>query len=132
LTASICLAVQGHAIPPDVRADFTEKNKAGCLIEPFGAFRIFVSYPAAKKRDFLQDTGVSSTTNMAKTRSEWLCHELDSVPTSRWHWFISCTRLLGCCTCWSETTTRGRLSFTCRLWPPESTQGPGKRSYRRS
>jgi hypothetical protein len=30
------LAVQGHAIPPDVRADFTEKNKAGCLIEPFG------------------------------------------------------------------------------------------------
>jgi len=30
------LAVQGHAIPPDVRADFTEKNRAGCLIEPFG------------------------------------------------------------------------------------------------
>jgi hypothetical protein len=29
------LAVQGHAIPPDVRADFTEKNKTGCQIEPF-------------------------------------------------------------------------------------------------
>jgi hypothetical protein len=33
------LAVQGHAIPTDVRADFTEKNKAGCLIEPFGGVR---------------------------------------------------------------------------------------------
>jgi hypothetical protein len=33
------LAVQGHAIPSDVRADFTEKNKAGCLIEPFGGVR---------------------------------------------------------------------------------------------
>jgi hypothetical protein len=30
------LAVQGHAIPPDVRADFTEKNKTGCQIGPFG------------------------------------------------------------------------------------------------
>ena len=30
------LSVQGHAIPPDVRADFTEKNRTGCLIEPFG------------------------------------------------------------------------------------------------
>ena len=31
--------VVGHAIPSDVRADFTEKNKAGCLIEPFGGVR---------------------------------------------------------------------------------------------
>jgi len=29
------LAVQGHAIPADVRADFTEKNRNGCLIRPF-------------------------------------------------------------------------------------------------
>ena len=29
------LAVQGHAIPPDVRTDFTGKNRNGCLIKPF-------------------------------------------------------------------------------------------------
>jgi hypothetical protein len=29
------LAVQGHALPPEVRADFTNKNKASCLIHPF-------------------------------------------------------------------------------------------------
>lgn len=29
------LAVQGRGIPPDVRADFKEKNKSSCVIRPF-------------------------------------------------------------------------------------------------
>jgi hypothetical protein len=30
------LAAQGHGIPPEVREDFTNKNKSGCAIQPFG------------------------------------------------------------------------------------------------
>ena len=29
------LAAQGRGIPPDVRADFQEKNKSSCVIKPF-------------------------------------------------------------------------------------------------
>jgi len=30
------LAAQGHGIPPEVREDFTHKNKSSCVIQPFG------------------------------------------------------------------------------------------------
>jgi hypothetical protein len=30
------LAAQGHGIPPEVRQDFTNKNKSSCVIQPFG------------------------------------------------------------------------------------------------
>jgi hypothetical protein len=30
------LAAQGHGIPPEVREDFTRKNKSSCVIQPFG------------------------------------------------------------------------------------------------
>jgi hypothetical protein len=30
------LAAQGHGIPPEVREDFTQKNKSSCAIRPFG------------------------------------------------------------------------------------------------
>jgi hypothetical protein len=33
------LAAQGQGIPPDVRADFKEKNKSDCLIKPFAGMR---------------------------------------------------------------------------------------------
>lgn len=29
------LAAQGHGVPPDLRTDFTIKNKSSCLIKPF-------------------------------------------------------------------------------------------------
>ncbi len=34
-TFNLQLAAKGRGIPPDVRADFKEKNKAGCAIVPF-------------------------------------------------------------------------------------------------
>jgi len=34
-TFNLQLAAKGRGIPPDVRADFKEKNKSGCAIVPF-------------------------------------------------------------------------------------------------
>lgn len=34
-TFNLRLAVQGHALPTEVRADFTSKNKMVCIIRPF-------------------------------------------------------------------------------------------------
>ena len=33
-TLNLQLAAQGHGIPPDLRADFTNKNEVSCVIEP--------------------------------------------------------------------------------------------------
>lgn len=50
-TFNLSLAAQGHALPPEVRADFTNKNKTSCLIPPFSGVANLRFMSEAEEKD---------------------------------------------------------------------------------
>src|ERR1700720_4718743 len=50
-TFNLPLAAQGHALPPEVRADFRNKNKTSCLIHPFSGVANLRFMSEAEEKD---------------------------------------------------------------------------------
>jgi hypothetical protein len=50
-TFNLPLAVRGHALPPEARADFTIKNKTSCLIRPFSGVANLRFMPESEEKD---------------------------------------------------------------------------------